>query len=121
MSAPEYVATDPAVLWRAAAGDREAFQLLARIYVEQAPPLLRTLQDSLAAAQLPQAAGAAHALKGMAGLIGATGLAALLQEIERAARAGVAGAGAAQLAARFGAVLREVDHALRHYAGPEQP
>lgn len=120
MSGACYRAVDPAVLWRAAAADREAFQLLARIYLDQAPPLLRTLLDSIATQRAPQAAAAAHALKGMAGLTGAAALSALLQRIEHAARGGETDAAVlAPLEQQCGAVQREIEHALTHYCGPE--
>jgi len=113
MSAPRYLAIDPAVLM-AAAGDRATFDALARTFLDCAPPLCAALQQALADGRHAAIGQHSHALKGMTVLVGAAGLTALLQQLETAARLGQPMPAAATLAPDFARVLREVALSLEH-------
>ena len=112
MSAPRYLAIDPAVLM-AAAGDRPTFDALSRTFLDYAPPICAALQQALAGGQHAAIGQHSHALKGMTMLVGATELTALLQQLETAARLGQPAA-APTLAPSFALVLREVALSLAH-------
>jgi len=113
MSAPRYLATDPAVLM-AAAGDRATFDALARTFLDCAPPLCAALRQALADGRRVAVGQHSHALKGMTVLVGATALTALLQQLETAARLGQPMPAAATLAPDFAQVLHEVALSLAH-------
>lgn len=112
-----YGAIDPAVLWQAAAADRDAFQMLAATFLETAPPLMERLRTGLERRRLMDVAAASHSLKGMTVLVGAASLSALLQQIERAARTGQPPPPAPVLQPLFTQVMQEVARSRLDYQG----
>lgn len=85
-------------------GDCVLMRELAKIFIEDSPPLLRALQSSVAEGDLARAEHSAHGLKGIAANVGGVRVSSVAGVVEDAVRAGhieLARAGVLTLATEF--------------------
>jgi protein-histidine pros-kinase len=88
---------------------------LMEIFAERTPERLRSVEDSIAAGDLPAAAAALHSLRSASGTVGARDLADLAGRLERAAR----GHNVAELTTGLGELQRLAEEALREASRTE--
>jgi HPt (histidine-containing phosphotransfer) domain-containing protein len=82
------VSFDKSLLLERLEGDEKIYEEIIRLFLEDVPGQIRSLQEAVSGGDAAMAERQAHTLKGASGNVGALGLQKVAQETEMACRAG---------------------------------